>query len=75
MLQDSQKLVTLKIELAAIVDWGEPFIKATYNLKGDGPLAFTCFAEHNIAASRMHYRGTGYVLHSFLLEYQSSTLL
>ena len=29
----------LKIELVAAVDAGEPFVKATYNLEGDGPLA------------------------------------
>ena len=37
------KLHNLKIELAAVVDWGELFVKATYNLEGDGPLAFTCY--------------------------------
>ena len=41
--EDTQKLHHLKIELAAVVDWGEPFVKATYNLEGDGPLAFTCY--------------------------------
>ena len=25
------------------MDWGELFVKATYNLEGDGPLAFTCY--------------------------------
>ena len=40
---DSQKLNHLKIELAAVVDWGEPFVNATYKLEGDGPLAFTCY--------------------------------
>ena len=33
----------MQIELAAIVDWGEPFVKATYRLEGDGALAFECF--------------------------------
>ena len=41
--EDSQKLKYLKIELVAVVDWGEAFVKATYNLKGDGPLALTCY--------------------------------
>ena len=41
--EDSQKLNHLKIELAAVVDWGEVFVKATYNLEGDGPLALTCY--------------------------------
>ena len=41
--QDPQKTALLKIELASIIDWGEAFVKATYNLEGDGPLAFTCY--------------------------------
>lgn len=41
--QDPQKTALPKIELASITDWGEAFVKATYNLKGDGPLAFTCY--------------------------------
>lgn len=58
MLQDSQKLVTLKIELAAIVDWGEPFVKATYNLEGDGPLAFTCFDIVQSVTAAIHVANT-----------------
>ena len=41
--QDPQNSALLKIELASIIDWGEAFVKATYNLEGDGPLAFTCY--------------------------------
>jgi len=37
------KKSTLQIELAAIVDFGEPFVKATYRLEGNGPLALDCF--------------------------------
>lgn len=33
----------LKVEIAATVDWGEPFVKACYTLEGDGPLSFECF--------------------------------
>ena len=40
---NTQKNVYLKLELAAIVDWGRPFVTATYNLEGDGPLVFTCY--------------------------------
>ena len=43
IMNDSQKLCTLKIEIAATVDWGEPFVKACYHLEGDGPLVFDCF--------------------------------
>lgn len=33
---DAQKRAFLEIELAAVVDWGQPFVKATYSLEGDG---------------------------------------
>ena len=33
----------LQVEIAATVDWGEPFVKACYRLEGDGPLAFDCY--------------------------------
>ena len=47
----------MKLKLASVVDWGEVFVKATYNLKGDGPLAFTCYEEvQNVfAAVRVGY--------------------
>ena len=35
----------LDIELAAMIDAGKHFVKATYYLKGDGPLVFSCY-EH-----------------------------
>ena len=48
----------LCMELAAIIDAGEPLVKATYRLEGDGPLAFTAYEEisfiqHTIA--NKHY--------------------
>ena len=43
LLKDVQKCSILRIELAAVVDYGEPFVKATYNLEGDGDLVFTCY--------------------------------
>ena len=33
----------LQIEIAATVDWGEPFVKACYHLEGDGPLSIECY--------------------------------
>ena len=33
----------MKLELAAAVDYGEPFVKATYSLEGDGPLVLSCY--------------------------------
>ena len=45
ILTSPEKLIHVKLELASVVDWGEVFLKATYNLEGDGPLAFTCYEE------------------------------
>ena len=38
-----QNTSKLRIEIAATVDWGEPFVKACYTLEGDGPLSLECF--------------------------------
>jgi len=38
IIQDSGKLIHLKVELVATIDVGEPFVKACYYLEGDGPL-------------------------------------
>jgi hypothetical protein len=43
--QDTQKVILFKLELAAIIDWGKPFVTATYDLEGDGPLAFFCYEK------------------------------
>ena len=45
ILTNAEKLKHLKLELASEIDLGEVFVKATYNLEGDGPLAFTCYEE------------------------------
>ena len=39
----SHPMSKLQIEIAATVNWGEPFVKACYDLEGDGPLAFECY--------------------------------
>ena len=41
LLKDPQKAVLLQLELAAVVDWGVHFVKATYALEGDDVL--DCF--------------------------------
>lgn len=41
ILSDQGKSVYLQIELAVVVDAGKKFVKATYNLEGDGPLALS----------------------------------
>lgn len=33
----------LRVEIAATIDWGEPFVKACYTFEGDGSLSFECF--------------------------------
>ena len=38
ILTNAEKLKHLKLELASVIDWGVVFVKATYNLEGDGPL-------------------------------------
>ena len=43
MLQNPTVKAYVQIELAAIVDAGEAFVKATYNLEGDGPLVLRCY--------------------------------
>ena len=45
ILTDSLKKIQLRMELAAIVDAGEYFVKGTYNLEGDSPLALTTYEE------------------------------
>lgn len=64
ILSDSKRKELLQLELAAIVDAGQPFVKATYRLEGDGPLAFSCFEELDqlLQAVRIaHYPNVGRV--------------
>ena len=37
--------MNLKLELAATIDVGEHFVKATYFLEGDGPLVVACYEK------------------------------
>jgi len=43
ILQNPTLKANLQVELAVVVDAGEAFVKATYNLEGDGTLAFRYF--------------------------------
>ena len=45
IFDDSQACQDLRLELAAIVDAGVHFVKATYYLEGDGPLIFSCYEK------------------------------
>ena len=40
--RDPRKKSCLEMELAVVIDVGEQFVKATYNLEGDSPLFFSC---------------------------------
>ena len=51
ILNDPAKCRKLKIELAITVDSMTPFVRATYALEGDGPLALTAY-QH---ISKLHY--------------------
>ena len=37
-----------------MIDYGEPFVKGTYNLEGDGPLVFTCYEEVSTIVNTIH---------------------
>lgn len=64
ILNDPPKNRKLQMELAITIDFGEPFVKATYRLEGDGPLALNAYEE--IAAlhatiSTQHFPNTNAV--------------
>ena len=54
LLADAQKNALLRIELAAVVDCGEKFVKATYDLEGDGALVFKCFQVVETLTAAIH---------------------
>ena len=45
MLSDFHTVPKVKVELAALVDGAQSFLKACYTLEGDGPLAFSVYDE------------------------------
>ena len=53
--QSPTKLQSLKVELAALVDAGKPFVEATYKLESDEPIVLECFGSLNIAVKMEHY--------------------
>lgn len=58
ILPDTEKRNLLRTELAAVVDLGEHFVKATYQLEGDGPLVLECYqviATLNAVVRTAHY--------------------
>ena len=55
---DTQKQCFLRMELVAVIDAGKPFVQATYNLEGDGPLAYSCYeviSTLTAAVNMAHY--------------------
>ena len=59
ILSNLTSLAQLKIELAAVVDVGEPFVKVTYALKGGGVLKINCFEKilklRDVSSGRAYY--------------------
>jgi hypothetical protein len=45
IINDPPSQRKLKMELAITIDAGEPFVKATYRLEGDGSLMYTAYNE------------------------------
>ena len=41
IFNDPPKESKVHMELAITIDFGKPFVKATYNLEGDGPVALS----------------------------------
>ena len=54
ILNDAQSKCQLLLEMAATVDWGEPFVKACYTLEGDGPLALECSEVMEKVSATLH---------------------
>lgn len=54
ILNDPQSCFVLKVELAVACDFGERFVKATYELEGDGPLALKCFEVISVLKASIH---------------------
>ena len=61
IISDPPKNRKLHMELAITVDAMEPFVKATYNLEGDGPLIFMAYEEIALLSAgilNQHYPNT-----------------
>ena len=53
ILHDPNQLGQLKMEVAAVVDVGEHFVKTTYRFEGDGALMVNCYGDSKITSSVM----------------------
>ena len=54
IITDMNSLSHLQMELAAVIDVGENFVKATYNLEGDGALVLQCYEEITKIRAALH---------------------
>ena len=43
LLENTQHRSSIQIEMAAVVDAGDIFVRSMYNLEGDGPLALVAY--------------------------------
>ena len=65
ILQDSQKKAHLMVEMAVVVDSGREFVRATYNLEGDGPLVLKCYEQLEVVTQSIrvkHFPNTDAVI-------------
>jgi len=44
----------VELEIAIIIDWGRPFVTATYLLDGDGPLVLHCYEKIEIIKATIY---------------------
>ena len=75
ILQTPQELIKLKVELAAVIDVRQHFVKSTYNLEGDGLLSLTCYEEILKIRSSIHsayYPNVQAVIQSLLPESEAA---
>ena len=68
----------LKVEMAAVVDAGNQFVQALYNLEGNGPLVLYCYdqIEASPHAIQVHYfPNTAAVIRELLILHRSWKLM
>jgi len=51
---DFEKKAKPQIELAVVIDCGHTFVKATYDLEGDGPFIVECFDNIETVKAAIH---------------------
>ena len=70
---DMHKRAILQLELAATVDWGEPFVKSSYFLEGDGPLCIDCYEAISAAVHTAHMPNVRAIVHNNCLVHHRQT--